>query len=130
MTVHTLPLIPGVRLELQGACNRCGLCCTAEHEGRRLVCEYLRAELEGGAVKPLGAPMASRCRVYEYRHPLRPLHIRLLDARGIARLEGQCHKDAWQEDAVIAERGLGQGCSLTLPVSQGQLVAFTPDRRA
>ncbi len=121
-----LPLIPGARLELQGECNRCGLCCTAEHEGQRVVCEYLVAEIP---VQPLGTPMASRCRAYEYRHRLRPLRIRLLDGHGVMRREAQCFKDTWQEDYVIADRGLGKGCSLTLPVHQGALVNFKPARR-
>lgn len=126
MTLATLPLLPGIRIELAGMCNRCGLCCTADHEGKRVVCEYLRAEFP---VKPLGTPEASRCRAYEYRSQARPLQIRLLDAQGVARLTAQCFKDTWQEDYVIADRGIGQGCSLTIPVTEGQLVSFTPARR-
>lgn len=113
-----LPVIPGARLELVGTCNRCGLCCVTQHEGKRVVCEYLVAEFP---VKPLGHPEASRCRAYEYRHPLRPLGIRMLDAQGMVKLVGQCFKDTWQEDQAIAPH-LGQGCSLTLKVHQGHLI--------
>jgi hypothetical protein len=110
-------LIPGARLELQGECNRCGACCSRILPGgRRVVCEHLRAEWP---VQPLGSPMASRCAVYEYRSPLRPLQVRMLDAQGQVQLVGPCHKDTWQEDQAIAEHGLGQGCSLTLKVHHG-----------
>jgi hypothetical protein len=97
----------------------------AEVDGRRVVCEYLVAEFP---VQPLGTPMASRCRAYEYRHPSRPLEIRMLDAQGAAKLVGRCFKDTWQEDHAIAERGIGKGCSLTLKVHEGQLAAFTPSK--
>lgn len=127
MSTLTLPLIAGARLELEGTCNRCGLCCTAEHKGQRLVCEYLLAEMPP---QPLGSPMASKCRVYESRDTRFPLRIMLLDAHGEPQLKAQCFKDAWQEDHVIADRGLGKGCSLTIPVMEAQLVSFTPDRRA
>ncbi len=114
------PLIPHARLELEGTCNRCGACCAMDTaEGKRVVCEYLRAEFP---VQPLGTPMASRCGAYEYRSPLRPLQVRMLDAQGTVKLVGQCFKDTWQEDHAIAERGIGKGCSLTLKVHQGVFV--------
>lgn len=122
----SLPLLPHARLDLQGTCNRCGACCVVEEGGHRLVCEYLKAEVP---VQPLGAPMASRCGAYEYRSHLRPIQIRMRDAHGTVRLVGQCFKDTWQEDHAIVERGMGRGCSLTLPVSQGQLVSFEPATR-
>lgn len=117
------PLHAGTRLDLQGECNRCGLCCVRDHQGRRVVCEHLRAELP---VRPLGHPASSRCAAYEHRRPGAPLPIRLRDGEGVTRLTGWCHKDAWQEDHTIAELGIGRGCSLTLPVAVGQLVDFTP----
>jgi hypothetical protein len=128
--VNTLPipLVPGARLELQGECNRCGQCCTSDHGGQRLVCEHLRAEIEGGRVKPLGTPMASRCRIYAMRWS--GMSIRMKDQHGEVRQLAQCFKDTWQEDYVIADRGIGKGCSLSMRVTEGRLVAFTPDRRA
>ena len=119
-----LPLLPGVRLDLQGTCNRCGLCCVAEHDGRRVVCEHLDAMLP---VRPLGLPEASTCRVYEHRRS--GMQIAMKDAQGNVRLIARCFKNTWQEDHVIADRGNGKGCSLTLPLHQGQLVAFTPAPR-
>lgn len=120
-------MLPHARLDLEGTCNRCGLCCTAEVDGRRLVCEFLRAEWP---VKPLGAPEASRCSIYERRQAgQHPLPVRLLDGRGEPRKLAHCFKDTWQEDQVIAERGLGRGCSLRLPVAEGRLMAFTPSGR-
>lgn len=123
-----LPFIPGARLELEGQCNRCGLCCVAEVDGLRLVCEHLRAEVEGGQVKPLGTPMASRCNAYEYRSQARPLEIRMLDGQGQARMVARCYKDTWQEDHTIAPH-IGRGCSLTLTVHEGQLVKFQEAKR-
>lgn len=116
-----LPLLPGVRLELRGACNRCGACCTRVLEGgQRVVCEYLRV---ASPPVPLGHPGASWCAVYEYRTPAQPLKVRMLDARGTAVLEGPCHQDTWQEDQAIAAHGIGRGCSLELVVHRG---AFQP----
>lgn len=40
----------------------------------------------------------------------------------------RCWKDTWQEDHAIA-RHIGAGCSLTIPVTEGQLVSFTPATR-
>lgn len=125
-----LPPLHGARLELQGTCNQCGLCCTMEHEGQRLVCEYLDAMVSGGRVPPLGTSLASQCRVYESRDRRWPLRIRLKDGAGVVQRTGRCFKDTWQEDQAIAERGIGRGCSLTLPVTEGELVTFTADGRA
>lgn len=119
-----MPLLPGARLDLVGTCNRCGLCCVADHQGQRLVCEHLRAELP---VRPLGVPESSRCQVYEQRRS--GMTIKMLDGEGITRLVARCYTDTWQEDLVIAERGIGKGCSLHIPVSEGQLVKFEPARR-
>ena len=90
------------------------------HEGRRLICEHLDAQLENGRVKPLGTPEASSCRVYAQR--VDGMTVRMLDANGEARLQGPCGKDSAQEDHMIAQTGLGKGCSLTLAVYQGQFV--------
>lgn len=95
-----------------GTCNRCGLCCSMEVKGYLLVCEHLRAVISGGQTKPLGAPEASRCGVYERRVDGMP--IRLLDATGTPRMEGQCRKDHWLEDERIIARGIGKGCSLRI----------------
>lgn len=123
----------GVRITFRGECNRCGLCCTVEHEGRTLVCQHLRAEkapgwrgVIGGA-QPLGTPMASRCAVYELRTDGMP--ILMLDGRGEPRLQGICAKDTWLEDRRQWER-IGQGCSLAVKVFEGQLVKFDPDPHA
>ena len=112
------------RLEFEGTCNRCGLCCTTERDGQRLVCEYLRAEVP---ILPLGHPQASRCAIYDRRLPdSHAIPVRMLDQTGQARTVALCFKDTWQEDHTIAERGLGRGCSLTLKSTEGQLVKFEP----
>ena len=118
--------LPGhARIPMAGTCNRCGLCCTVVGEdGKRLVCEHLVAEFP---VKALGAPEASRCRVYEQR--VDGMIVRMLDASGTARLVGPCGKDSAQEDHQILDSGIGNGCSLTVKVHQGQLAAFEPARR-
>lgn len=116
-----LPLIPGARLELQGTCNQCGLCCTVETPAGRVVCEHLEAYTIGGHVKPLGHPLASRCRVYAQRRS--GMQIAMKDAQGHVRLIGRCFKNTWQEDQAIAPY-VGLGCSLTIPVMEGQLVKF------
>jgi hypothetical protein len=112
-----------------GECNRCGLCCTMEVKGEHLrgvaggahvlrqatytlVCEHLRARLDGGHAKPLGAPDASYCAVYERRVDGMP--IRMLDHTGTPRMVGQCRKHHWLEDERIIARGLGKGCSLRI----------------
>jgi hypothetical protein len=112
------------RLELVGACNRCGLCCSIVHEGRRLVCEHLRARLADNRIPVLGMPEASWCGVYEQRED--GMMVSMLDASGTVRLVGPCGKDSAQEDHMILDSGIGKGCSLTLKVHHGQLTAFTP----
>jgi hypothetical protein len=114
------------RLELEGTCNRCGLCCAVMHEGRRLVCEHLRARVTDNRMPLLGAPEASWCGVYEQR--VDGMLVRMLDASGTARLVGPCGKDSAQEDHMILETGIGKGCSLTLKIHRGELVNFTPSR--
>lgn len=121
------PLLPGVRLDLEGTCNQCGLCCVLDEGGQRLVCEHLDAVVAGGHVLPLGTPMASRCHVYAQRR--NGMQIAMRDASGTVRTISRCFHNTWQEDHAIAERGLGRGCSLTMPVTEGELVAFTPSRR-
>jgi hypothetical protein len=116
----------GVRLDLRGECNRCGLCCVVETPGGRAVCEHLRAEGGPLAVKQLGLPGASRCAVYERR--LSGMAIRMLNGRGEVVQMSQCWKDAWQEDYAIARR-IGQGCSLTIPVHEGQVTKFERSER-
>lgn len=113
-----IPVIAGARLELEGTCNRCGLCCVAEVEGLRVVCEHLEAVIP---VRPLGHPEASKCRVYEQRRS--GMHIAMKDAQGNIKLIGRCFKNTWQEDQAVAPH-IGRGCSLTVKVHQGQLVAF------
>lgn len=115
-------------MPLAGTCNQCGLCCTTELDGRRLVCEHLEAYTIGGTVKPLGHPLASRCKVYEQR--VDGMQIKMLDGKGIPRLIGPCGKGSWREDHAIILRGIGQGCSLTIPTTQGELVSFEPAKRS
>ena len=118
MDASVLP--PWARLPLVGTCNRCGLCCSIEHNGQRLICEHLDAQLDGKRVKPLGTAEASSCRVYAQR--VDGMTVRMLNGRGEAILQGPCGKDSPQEDHMIAQTGLGKGCSLTLAVTQGQFV--------
>ena len=114
----------GVRLDLRGECNRCGLCCVQDAaDGSRVVCEYLAAELPA---RPLGHPLAARCLVYERRQS--GMVIRMLNGRGEVAVLSRCWQDTWQEDHAVVAR-IGQGCSYTLPVSEGQVTAFTPARR-
>lgn len=122
-----IPLIPGARLDLQGTCNQCGLCCTVETPAGRVVCEHLEAYTIGGHVKPLGHPLASRCRVYAQRRS--GMQIAMKDGQGTVRLIGRCFKNTWQEDHAIAALGIGQGCSLSLPLSEGHLTHFEPENR-
>ena len=107
--------MPEPRLSWQGECVRCGSCCTvtAKHNGQpmRLVCEHLRVYLSGGQPMPLGAPMATKCAVYERRVSGMP--IKMLDATGEPRMVGECHVNDWIEDQRILVH-LGRGCSLTL----------------
>lgn len=92
---------------LSGACNRCGLCCTAESEGRLLVCEFLSWP------GTIGQSWATRCRVYEAR--VDGLPIRMLDATtGAFVVDATCAKDSAVEELVIIQRGIGRGCSLTV----------------
>lgn len=122
-----LPVLPQhARLELEGECNRCGLCCSIVHEGKRLVCEHLQAVVYGGAVRPIGSPEASRCKVYEQR--VDGMTVRMLDASGTVRLVGPCGKDSAQEDHMILDSGIGKGCSLTLKVHRGELTDFRPTK--
>lgn len=104
------------RLRWAGTCNQCGLCCTidVQHNGRqmRLSCEHLRVYLSGGVPLPVGHPEATKCAVYERRVDGMP--IKMLDATGTARMEGQCRQNHWLEDERILVRGLGKGCSLRL----------------
>lgn len=121
-----LPLIPGARLDLQGTCNQCGLCCTVETPSGRVVCEHLDAYTIGGHVKPLGHPLASRCRVYAQRRS--GMQIAMKDGQGNVRLIARCFKNTWQEDQAIVPH-VGRGCSLSIPVMQGQLVKFERSAR-
>lgn len=109
----------GVRLDLRGECNRCGLCCVLDMPAGRVVCEHLRAEMP---VTSLGIPGASRCAVYERR--INAMAIRMLDGHGNVAQMSRCYQNAWQEDHAILARGIGRGCSLTLNVHHGQLVRF------
>ena len=92
---------------LVGACNRCGLFCTGDREGRRIVCEHL------ASLGPLGRPDASRCLLYGARWDGMP--IRMMDeATGAFAVWATCAKDSEIETRVILERGIGQGCSLAV----------------
>jgi hypothetical protein len=119
-------MMPGLRLELQGTCNRCGLCCVMQHEGQQLVCEHLKAVVTKNGVQLLGTPDASWCGVYERRVSGMP--IRMRDASGTTRRVLACYHNTWEEDQVIAERGLGKGCSLSVPVVEGTLTKFERSR--
>lgn len=98
----------GVRLDLRGECNRCGLCCVQETPEGRVVCEHLRA-VDLGA---LGTAGASTCTVYEQR--VNGMAIRMLTTgRSEVAVMSRCYQNAWQEDYAIAQR-IGQGCSYTI----------------
>lgn len=122
------------RLAWTGACNQCGLCCTldVQHNGRpmRLSCEHLRVYLSGGVLLPLGHPQATTCAVYEQRVDGMP--IKMLDATGTPRMEGECRKNHWLEDERILARGVGKGCSLRLAepgqVPVGQFIPTSSGR--
>lgn len=49
--------------------------------------------------------------------------IRMLNAQGQVAQLSACWQNTWQEDYAIAQR-IGQGCSLTIPVSEGVVTKF------
>lgn len=88
-------------LRLEGTCNRCGLCCM---DGA-LRC--INLEIEG----TLGAPYATRCRVYTQRTLGMP--ILLVNAVGVIEAVASCtYMDNAIEDKEIMAKGIGKGCSL------------------
>jgi len=92
---------------LTGVCNQCGRCCEVVVDGVRLRCEHLAAS----AI--VGTPGATECRVYAARYDGLP--IWLTDLRtGQPRLRSHCAKGSPAETQAILERGIGQGCSLTV----------------
>lgn len=116
-------------LRLEGECNRCGLCCTAETDtGETVYCEHLRfmpvqSLLPGmPAEMSLGQPGATHCSIYADRVDGMP--IRMLNAKGEFRIMGNCFTLVGEPDAnspretqVILSRGVGRGCSLTCTLS-------------
>lgn len=104
----------------EGLCNRCGHCCSTIKDGRVLVCQYLRGELDATLKpKPLGMPGATYCGVYEVRvrtlEQGKPFPIYMLDGerRNIV-LQGECCMNDWAEEDRILAMGVGKGCSLTV----------------
>jgi hypothetical protein len=92
---------------LAGACNRCGLCCTATRDGKEYACTNLRKF----TWSPLGRPEAAFCAVYERRVDGMPITLRHAPGDEFA---ARCAKDSVEETAVIIARGIGRGCSLTV----------------
>lgn len=86
-------------MQLEGECNRCGLCCTFG----RLRCEYLVVTAH------LGNPGASRCAKYATRYDGMP--IRAVNGHGKVKAHGLCRKDSPEETQVIVQ-WIGNGCSL------------------
>lgn len=109
MAVHLASaLLPIV--ELTGECNRCGLCCAGQVEGKAWACEHL--QLTPGV--PFGAPGASKCRVYERR--VNGMEITVYFADG-GRARAQCFKGSPQETEIILPH-IGKGCSLRVGVKE------------
>jgi hypothetical protein len=84
-------------LSLVGQCNQCGFCCT---DGD-MKCEHLEVTSE------LGAPMSTRCIVYDKRYDGMP--IAMLGPAG-SRMS-VCRKDSADETSGVMS-WIGRGCSL------------------
>lgn len=86
-------------MKLEGQCNRCGLCCTADG----FTCINLQIDTT------LGEPGATRCMAYDVRFDGMPIVGRNAEGQ---RRTGVCRKDSAEETALIV-RFIGKGCSLT-----------------
>ena len=93
-----------MKFSLDGVCNRCGLCCVDREAGAR--CEHLEIN------DSVGAPMATRCKVYGERYNGMP--ITMIDAHGEVVGETKCFKDTVDEAISIIKAGIGRGCSLMI----------------
>lgn len=58
---------------MTGYCNRCGVCCTLNRNGRVYVCEHLIR------LKPLGEPNATLCSVHGIREHGMPITLKAED---------------------------------------------------
>lgn len=92
-------------LQLEGECNRCGLCCTASHRGETLYCHNLQR------VAQVGMPNATFCKAYALRRP--GMRILMLDKFGIIKAEGACTHGSAVDNENIAQ-WIGKGCSLQI----------------
>lgn len=107
------------RYRLEGDCNLCGLCCCDDFAGRPTRCEHLLV------VGETGQPQATICTVHAARQP--GMTIRMLDRlTGEPLALGLCQHTTPDEVALIRERGIGKGCSMTLVE---QFVPLTRERR-
>ncbi len=98
------------KITLCGECNRCGLCCV-EHVGKdRLICEHLE-------MSNLGHANGTRCRVYDRRYDGMPIVMFADDGGGW--VPSVCFKDSPGEVHAILEKGIDQGCSLTVELKEG-----------
>jgi hypothetical protein len=104
MALHFASQQLPVLVTLEGECNKCGLCCTAQKGGVWLFCTHL---LVAGQ---LGTEGATRCLAYEHRYDGMPILMRTAD--GKEQVFARCHKDSAEETAVIVQKGIGKGCSL------------------
>ena len=88
-----------------GTCNQCGQCCVESTPIGLIACEHLER------VGPVGQVGATRCRMHDTRVNGQPIVMRRMDNDTVWGL-AFCAKDSPLEDAVIAARGIGRGCSL------------------
>lgn len=91
-----------------GVCNQCGSCCQYETPVGLVRCGYL---IWHDALELIGTPGATECAMHALRVDAMPIPmyaVRSGDFYGWRR----CAKDSPEEDAVIAARGIGRGCSL------------------
>lgn len=102
-----------VVLTLMGECNRCGLCCTTEHNGQAFFCENLLYEDVNDVLS--GKPEATVCREYETRHNRMPIRMFNIEGEGLSG-EYYCWVGTIQETRAILSRGIGNGCSLNLRI--------------
>ena len=76
-------------------------CCVDREAGAR--CEHLEIN------DSVGAPMATRCKVYGERYNGMPMAM--IDSHGEVVGETKCFKDNADEAMTIIKAGIGRGCS-------------------
>jgi hypothetical protein len=97
-----------VTKQLLGTCNRCGLCCTTEQDGKVFLCVHLRKF----AWSRLGAPEATFCAVHATRTPFMTITMKATDGSTV--IAFCAPSGSPEEGAAIVERGFGRGCSLRI----------------